>query len=204
MEKFEKIIKYFKSKKGKRTSFFLFYLVFFIFLFFYINSQDLPQDTSNDNENKLKPNNEIKENLNYYETNNLENSDYLYKITIQNNSELQILEGSKNNKDSINNYEYYELVDLNEIKRIIKNSKYLSKSLYSDNNYKVNYEIKNSNLYKLFNDEISNEIGDDLNNISLTVRENNDLIKIELDFSNYMKSINSDISLYKVLIEYEY
>lgn len=202
MEKIEKIIKYLKSKKGKRTSFFLFYLVFFIFLFFYINSQDLPKTSSNNHENK--PNNEIKENLNYYETDNLENSDYSYKITIQNNNELQILEGSKSNKDSINNYEYYEFVDLNEIKRIIKNSKYLSKSLYSENNYKVNYEVTNNDLNKLFDNGINNEFNNEINNITLTVKENSDLIKIELDFSNYMKTVNNESSLYKVLIEYEY
>lgn len=198
MKMLEKTIKYFKSKKGKTISFFVFYFFFFIFLFIYINAQDLPKNTSIQNN---KPDNEIEESLNYYETSNLEKSDYLYKITIQNNNELQILEGSKSNKESINNYEYYEFVDLNELKRIIKNSKYLSKSLYSENNYKVNYEISNNDLYRLFDIELESS---EINNIILTVKENSDLKSIEFDFSNYIKSIKEDVFLYKVLIEYEY
>lgn len=195
MDRLNKIIRFFKTKKGKSISFFAFYIVFFIFLGFYINNQDIPKEEE-------KPKEEVLEKSdNYYETNNLENSDYLYKITIQNNSELEILNGSKSNNESIKNYKYYEFVDLNEIKRIIKNAKYLSKSLYSSDTYKVNYEIKTKDLFKLFNTE--NDL-DSINNIVLTVKENSDLEKIELDFSNYMNSLDESISLYKVLIEYEY
>lgn len=198
MEILDKIIQFFKSKKGKTISFFVFYFFFFSFLFIYIDSQDLLKKIPNRNDESIG---EFKESLNYYETSNLENSDYLYKIKIQNNDELQVLEGSRYNKESIINYKYYKLVDLNELKRIIKNSKYISKTLYNENSYKVNYEISNNDLYRLFDIDLeSNEI----NNIVLTVNENNDLINIELDFSNYIKSINNDIFLYKVLIEYEY
>ena len=70
--------------------------------------------------------------------------------------------------------------------------------------YKVNYEVTNNDLNKLFDNGINNEFNNEINNIVLTVKENSDLIKIELDFSNYMKTINNESSLYKVLIEYEY
>lgn len=195
MERINKIIDYLKTKKGKRISFFLFYFCFFIFLGFYINGQGVP----NVKEELKEP--EIIESVNYYETHSLENSDYLYKITIQENDKLEILSGSKSNDDSIKNYKYYEFVQLNEIKRIIKNAKYLSKSLYSNNTYKVNYEIKTKDLCKLFN--LENNL-DDLNNIILTVKENGDLLNVELDFTNYMKNKDNQISFYKVLIEYEY
>ena len=197
MENLNKIINFFKTKKGKSILFFSFYFVFFIFLAFYINEQDLTNDKI-DNENKKE---EVEYSNSNYETSNLEKSDYLYEITIQKNSEFEVLNGSKSNNESIKNYEYFELVDLNEIKRIIKNSKFLSKSLDNDNTYKVNYEIKTRDLFKLFEKDNESET---INNIVLTVKENSDLIKIDLDLSNYMNSFDNSITSYKVLIEYEY
>lgn len=196
MEEIKKIINYFKTKKGKSISFFGFYLIFFIFLAIYINANNLPSKTYEENKKE-----EVSNNQSYYETINLEKSNYLYKITIQENDELEILNGTKEQKESIVNYKYYKLIDLNEIKRIIKNAKYLSKSIYSANTYKVNYEIKTKTLMDLFENENNDE---SLNNIVLTVNENNDLINIEMELSNYMHSFNQDIELYKVLIEYEY
>ena len=199
-EKIEDIIKLVKSKKGKRWLFFGFYFIFFIFLFFYIDGQDLQNKNLNNENNNNDNNQNIK--TSYYETEKLENSDYKYKITIQKNNELEIIEGNKNNNENIKNYEYYQFIDLLELKRIIKNAKYLSKSLYSDNTYKVNYEIKTSELDEIIDSKLNDE-NNTLNNIILTVLENNDLIGIELDFSNYMKLINN-IDTYKVLINYEY
>lgn len=166
-----------------------------------MNSVDYVPNDDKSNNNSEEEQNTGLTSEHYYETNNLENSDYLYKITIQKNNELEILEGSKNNQESILNYEYFNFVDLNEIKRIVKNAKYLSKSLYSEDTYKVNYEIKTSSLYELMDREKEDE---GINNITLTTKENNDLIGIELDFSNYFISLNQDVSVYKVLIEYEY
>lgn len=204
-KKKDQLLKFVKSKKGKQILFFSFYFFFFLFLFLYIDKQDYKENQnqiSNDNinQNNKQENNYYDDNR-YYETNNLENSDYTYKITIQTNDQLQVFEGSKNNKDALKNYEYYEFVDLNEIKRIIKNAKYISKSLSSINTYKVNYEIKTNILHELLDSDNNN---DSINSIELTVLDNNDLIKIELDFSNYLTSIDYNIFRYKVLIEYEY
>lgn len=201
IEKIKKIIAFAKTKKGKPIFFFGFYFVFFICLFLFMNSVDYVPNDDKSNNNSEEEQNTGLTSEHYYETNNLENSDYLYKITIQKNNELEILEGSKSNQESILNYEYFNFVDLNEIKRIVKNAKYLSKSLYSEDTYKVNYEIKTSSLYELMDREKEDE---GINNITLTTKENNDLIGIELDFSNYFISLNQDVSVYKVLIEYEY
>lgn len=199
IDKIKKIIEFYKTKKGKASFFFGFYAIFFAFLFLFIGTIDkAPQNNSHNNQEGV--NNNIS-NQNYYQTTNLEKSNYFYKITIQKNLELQILEGTRDNKESINNYEYKEFVDINEIKRIIKHAKYLSKSLYSENIYQVNYQIKNDDLGNLLEKEIDNK---EINHIVLLTNKENDLIGLELDFSNYFKIIESDIDIYKVLINYEY
>lgn len=200
--KLKNIIEYAKTKKGKAVFFFGFYTIFFICLFIFIDKSSKTPQNNTDNQNNQQEN--VNNNVNsqgYYQTINLEKSNYTYKITIQKNLEIEILEGSKENKESINNYEYQEFVDLIEIKRIIKNAKYLSKTLYSDNTYKVNYQINNKDLGELFEKDIDNK---EINNIVLITTNNSDLIGIELDFSNYFKIIESDINVYKVLISYEY
>lgn len=195
MELINKIIAFFKSKKGKQIAFFSFYFVFFIFLGFYINDKDLIKDDNS------KPEPKVKEEKNYYETKNLENSDYTYKITINVNGKADILNGTRANNQSIKEYEYANIIDLAEVKRVIKNAKFLEKTAYNEETYQVNYEIKTKDLAKLFDYEINLET---LNSIMLIVKENSDLVKIELDFSNYMQIVDNKINLYKVLIEYEY
>lgn len=189
-----------KSKRGRGIFFLSFYAIFFaLVILFYSNLEPL-----DDNKTNLKNENKEQEIINnstdYYETKKLESSNYLYKIEINDNNEVIKLEGNANNQEDIINYRYHYLIELFELKRIVKNAKFLSKDLVDDY-YLVNYEIKTSSLSKLF--DIENEI-DTINTISLKVDSSNNLVGFDLDFSNYLKSINENNSIYKVKILYEY
>lgn len=199
--------KQYRDSRGRRIFFFIFYAIFFLILFIAIgsNSGYISSTTNNTTEGEYKENNPIVDDSTIFKTSNIDNQFYKYKITIQNNYDLQLLEGDFNNLTSIDNYKYKELLEITNIKKMIKNAKYISKNQYSTNQYKINYELTNYDLYRMFQTkELTDDMKTLINNLVVITDNNSEIIGFEYDFSNYLKSLEENIKIYKVIIEYEF
>ena len=199
--------KQYRDSCGRRIFFFIFYAIFFLILFIAIgsNSGYISSTTNNTTEGEYKENNPIVDDSTIFKTSNIDNQFYKYKITIQNNYDLQLLEGDFNNLTSIDNYKYKELLEITNIKKMIKNAKYISKNQYSTNQYKINYELTNYDLYRMFQTkELTDDMKTLINHLVVITDNNSEIIGFEYDFSNYLKSLEENIKIYKVIIEYEF
>ena len=211
---FKTIWKWLRSENGKRYSFIIFYIFFFIFLFIFLTVD-------------MKPiiNNEIKEeNSLPFSTKNLENNDYEFSYIINSNDVEEYKGKKQNNQISLmddrgvfafiyqdgklirnDNLEYdipySSLIDIYEIKRIIKNSKLISETKLNETNEIIyNYVIKNSSLESILNDNIDNL--DLENEIVIKTNSKHEIYEINFNFLNYVKSKNNELSNYKIIIKY--
>lgn len=204
--------KSFRSSKGRKISFLIFYICFFIFLFIYMAPTK-----------KINNENEIKE-IFPFKINNIEEKSYNFTYIINKNNELlEFLgikelnaitlkddrgeysfiyqNGSLTRTDNNNlNIPYNKLLDIYEIKRIIKNSKLISETkLNETNEYIYKYEIKNKDLSDIFNNNIET---DEVNEINIRTNSKKELKEIVFDFINYEKISDKDIEKFIITINY--
>ena len=167
-------------KRKKTIAFFGFYLIFFIFLFIWMRSYG---SNSNNNTSTDTEQTEIT-----YKTDLIENNNYSYVYEIDENGETKTFKGIRDDDNyEVSEYKYKFFLDIYNIKKLIKNSKYLYKT---DNNNEISYkyELDNKTLSNMLQD--GKTIEDGVNNILVYVDSNNNVYKIELDFTSYMVSIN--------------
>lgn len=206
----KEIWKLFRSEKGKRYSFIIFYFFFFIFLFIFLNTNSVI--TKENKEELSLP----------FSTKLLENNNYDFNYIINSNSNELLYKGIKiNNTISLiddtgtylfnykngkyicskdNNILHTELLDIYDIKRIIKNSKLISETkLTNEDKYIYNYEITNKEYSNITN--IDNYL-DLKNEIIVKTNSKKELESISLDLINYEKQINNNLDSFKIIIEY--
>lgn len=211
------IWKFLRSEKGKRYSFVIFYIFFFAFLFILMN---LPNTSTNN-----KQNNQVESSLPFKIT-NLEQSNYTFNYVkrIDNNSTIYL--GKKiNNQISLtlddNAYIYnyqnstlkpsvdnesdiiYQFLDIYELKRIIKNSTYISKTEFPDGNINYNYEIDNNTLANILNMEVLDN-SNLINNIVVNTNKIG-VLDITFDLLNLMNNtsnVTNSYLEYKIIITY--
>ena len=165
-------------KRKKMIVFFGFYLIFFIFLFIWLKSNNV--------ENTNTP---IDEETSFtYKTDLIENNNYTYVYEIEENENVDTIRGIRDDENyQLSEYKYKYFLDIYNIKKLIKNSKYLYK-IDNNNEISYKYEIENKTISNLLQN--SKEIENGVNNILVYVDNNDNVYKIELDLSSYMVSIN--------------
>lgn len=165
-------------KRKKMIVFFGFYLIFFIFLFIWLKSNNV-EDT----------NTPIDEETSFtYKTDLIENNNYTYVYEIEENENVDTIRGIRDDENyQLSEYKYKYFLDIYNIKKLIKNSKYLYK-IDNNNEISYKYEIENKTISNLLQN--SKEIENGVNNILVYVDNNDNVYKIELDLSSYMVSIN--------------
>ena len=165
-------------KRKKMIVFFGFYLIFFIFLFIWLKSNNV--------ENTNTP---IDEETSFtYKTDLIENNNYTYVYEIEENENVDTIRGIRDDENyEVSEYKYKYFLDIYNIKKLIKNSKYLYK-IDNNNEISYKYEIENKTISNLLQN--SKEIENGVNNILVYVDNNDNVYKIELDLSSYMVSIN--------------
>ena len=165
-------------KRKKMIVFFGFYLIFFIFLFIWLKSNNV--------ENTNTP---IDEETSFtYKTDLIENNNYTYVYEIEENENVNTIRGIRDDENyQLSEYKYKYFLDIYNIKKLIKNSKYLYK-IDNNNEISYKYEIDNKTISNLLQN--SKEIENGVNNILVYVDNNDNVYKIELDLSSYMVSIN--------------
>ena len=165
-------------KRKKMIVFFGFYLIFFIFLFIWLKSNNV--------ENTNTP---IDEETSFtYKTDLIENNNYTYVYEIEENENVNTIRGIRDDENyQLSEYKYKYFLDIYNIKKLIKNSKYLYK-IDNNNEISYKYEIENKTISNLLQN--SKEIENGVNNILVYVDNNDNVYKIELDLSSYMVSIN--------------
>ena len=165
-------------KRKKMIAFFGFYLVFFLVLVIWIRTTD---DGTKKEEEKGET--EIT-----YKTDYIENSNYTYVYEIEENDQKYTFKGVRDDENyEVSEYKYKTFLDIYNIKKLIKNSKYLYK-IDNNNEISYKYEIDNKTISNLLQN--SKEIENGVNNILVYVDNNDNVYKIELDLSSYMVSIN--------------
>ncbi len=172
---------WYTDRKGKYILFFGFYLIFFIVLAFYIRSVQ----TNNPKETPKEETVEKKETITSYDLNNLINNDYEYHITIIDNENEIVFNGTKNNVDYAN-YENKYFLDIYNINQLLKKSK-----LVSSENYILSYELKNKEIDEVL---LTNKVDGD-NKIMVHVKENGEVQKIVLDLSTYFEKDRYEITI---------
>ena len=165
-------------KRKKMIVFFGFYIIFFIFLFIWLKSNNV--------ENTNTP---IDEETSFtYKTDLIENNNYTYVYEIEENENVDTIRGIRDDENyQLSEYKYKYFLDIYNIKKLIKNSKYLYK-IDNNNEISYKYEIENKTISNLLQN--SKEIENGVNNILVYVDNNDNVYKIELDLSSYMVSIN--------------
>lgn len=165
-------------KRKKMIVFFGFYLVFFIFLFIWLKSNNVEStNTPIDEETSFT-----------YKTDLIENNNYTYVYEIEENENVNTIRGIRDDENyQLSEYKYKYFLDIYNIKKLIKNSKYLYK-IDNNNEISYKYEIENKTVANLLQN--SKEIENGVNNILVYVDNNDNVYKIELDLSSYMVSIN--------------
>ena len=165
-------------KRKKMIVFFGFYLIFFIFLFIWLKNSNV--------ENTNVPTDE--ETSFTYKTDLIENNNYTYVYEIEENENVNTIRGIRDDENyEVSEYKYKYFLDIYNIKKLIKNSKYLYK-IDNNNEISYKYEIDNKTISNLLQN--SKEIENGINNILVYVDNNDNVYKIELDLSSYMVSIN--------------
>jgi hypothetical protein len=165
-------------KRKKMIVFFGFYLIFFIFLFIWLKNSNV--------ENTNVPTDE--ETSFTYKTDLIENNNYTYVYEIEENENVNTIRGIRDDENyQLSEYKYKYFLDIYNIKKLIKNSKYLYK-IDNNNEISYKYEIENKTISNLLQN--SKEIENGVNNILVYVDNNDNVYKIELDLSSYMVSIN--------------
>ena len=165
-------------KRKKMIVFFGFYLIFFIFLFIWLKNSNV--------ENTNVPTDE--ETSFTYKTDLIENNNYTYVYEIEENENVDTIRGIRDDENyQLSEYKYKYFLDIYNIKKLIKNSKYLYK-IDNNNEISYKYEIENKTISNLLQN--SKEIENGVNNILVYVDNNDNVYKIELDLSSYMVSIN--------------
>ena len=165
-------------KRKKMIVFFGFYIIFFIFLFIWLKNSNV--------ENTNVPTDE--ETSFTYKTDLIENNNYTYVYEIEENENVNTIRGIRDDENyQLSEYKYKYFLDIYNIKKLIKNSKYLYK-IDNNNEISYKYEIDNKTISNLLQN--SKEIENGVNNILVYVDNNDNVYKIELDLSSYMVSIN--------------
>ncbi len=212
------IWKWLRSDKGKKYSFVIFYLFFFIFLFVIVS---FPNNTESDNNNQT-----IKEETSLlFKTSNIEedNISFNYLVKINDDTTNYLVNKDNNDikveyNDEIYSYYYedgilkpasdtdfdifYQLLDVYEVKRIIKSSKFISKTEYNDGTFIYNYEIDNETLSSYLNTLVLDSSLN--NNIKVTVKDDK-VFSISFDLTNLINNSNlltAEVSLYEINLNY--
>lgn len=212
------IWKWLRSESGKRWSFVVFYLFFFAFIFILLSLPGSSTTNKNDktNESSLP-----------FKISNLENNTYNFNYTKIEDEKTLIYLGKKENNeitltndDEVITYTYlngslkpsntddtdifYQLLDVYELKRIFKTSKYISKmELISDSSIIYNYEITNQELAEILNIEVftNQEL---VNHIEISYK-NQSVDSITFDLLNLVNNSNTNnnsYNSYKIIITY--
>ena len=212
------IWKWLRSDKGKKYSFVVFYFFFFIFLFIVMS---FPNNIENKDNNQT----DIEETSLLFSTSNIEedNINFNYLVKIDNDTNIYLVNKiNKSIKVEYNNetYDYYyengnlkpasdtdldifyQLLDVFEVKRILKSSKFVSKTEYSDGTFIYNYEIDNETLSGYLNTLV---LDSSLKNSINIIVKNNKVFSMKFDLKNLINSSNvltKQVSLYEINLNY--
>lgn len=205
--------KMFRSESGKRYTFIIFYFFFFIFLFIFIgNNRDVATNMNSTDEFSLPIKTMVLENkpykFSYTIETNLGNSEYLGEknnnlITLKDDKGIYNYQYKNGNLVKISNIEndipYDKLLDIYEIKRIIKNSKLISETkLNITDEYIYNYTITSEILSELL--EINNKPNIEIE-ISIKTNKDKEIHEFTLDLFNMIEE-QKGLSKYIVKIKY--
>lgn len=220
--KLKKFIEVIKTDKQKRAWLILFgYFIFFLILIIMIrtNSSTSNYDTNSSNIKNL--NISMIKNGNYYfkYTVNLDNQVTSYEGEKNSNKSLfnKSVNGLITNYYQENDSYYIKISDswtisenpyilsnfmnINNIEKILEQSKYISKTEYEDYSKEYHYQISTTTLVKLLDSEIV-DLDDIPNDIMVTTDSSNNVEKIEFNLSSYTNYKLLTTSSSSVMVEY--
>lgn len=222
---FKSFWKWLRSNQGKKYSFFIFYIFFFIFIFILLSFDNIVEN------NKENDNNQEQQESLPFSLTSLQQDKYKFNYTIKSNDNLYLYIGSKegdtftltDNQEIVYIYTYqngslkpsvetdgdifYQLLDVYQLKRIIKRSQFISKTEYNNGNISYIYEINNSEFADILTLEIikNEDLGSLVLKNEITVVINNEgILSITFDILNLINSTDLDNSYdnYQIVLNY--
>lgn len=104
--------------------------------------------------------------------------------------------------ESENPISFFKIITPTNLNKIINYSKYTSRTEYIDSKViSFTYEIDAKHLHKIINNE-EKEFTIPNDTIIVTISENKKLKSIELNLTNYYKTINNQITNYNLILNY--
>ena len=211
------IWKFLRSDKGKKYSFVIFYAIFFIFLFIFIS---VPGKESNtrvpDSETNLPFKTKFQEENNYNFTYKeiINEQEVLFQGVKENNTititnerdkyDYTYQDGELISTNELNPLEYYKLLDIYEIKSLLKDSELVTKVEFPrTNEVEFNYDISSLALGNLFNKDYETETNS-LNRLIVNCNKDLEINKITLDIYNYLKDENKETDITSYVIEIDF
>lgn len=216
----DKIKEISKTPRGKGLLFFAFYLVFFAIVFLFINLTDSTLTYGDDYEKSYSS---YTINLEKVVSNNYA---FKYNVTVDNNT-YSYLGAKKDEIESINynNFDYYrndkdflvkngdvwittdspyvyeEFFDTLNIKKIIENSYYVSKTVYENGTNAFNFIISSNTLNSILYN-ISTDYDEVPNEIIINTDEEKNVNKITFNLDSFCR--NNKVCNYGLKINLEY
>lgn len=191
-----------KSPRGKGILFFGFYFIFFLVVIVLVRTGVRSTTGIDEYENGTMYN---------FTTKNLESKNFSYVYNINVDGILYVYSGKKTRDKelfSVNNIDYYRngenyfvnnnnlwiksdnpnlfsyFVELNNIKGILKDATYISKTSYDSGKETYNFKISTNNLNKMI-DNVMTDLDDKGNSIVLVTDEDKSVDTIKLNLDDY-------------------
>lgn len=211
----KKISKYINdNSKSKTLLFFGFYFVFFFFLIISLRNNNASDVIENSKYlfsiEALKSNN-----YHFKYTLNIDGVNTIYEGDLNNNKQLFTINNVDKYYEESNTYfkynngwvsatnPYQVIVPRYQevLEKLLDNATYISKTENVDKTNIYTYQISTTTLYKLF-DLVDLDLDDIPNEIKVYTDSDNNLIKLEMDFSSYYRVKKMCINRLVILMEY--
>ena len=200
---YKAIIEFLKTPRGKAFMFFGFYFIFFFILAVLFRM----------NPDEVEYKKEKKKSSFPFSISMIESGNYHFKYNYMFDSKTATYEGDRNDSKelfSFNKNNYYrnndvylisnngiwvksdnpyklsQFIEISSIKKILKKSKYISKTDYESGMKVYTYQVSTDTLIKLFNNQ-NIDLDDKPNEIVLKTDKDNNVNVIKFDISSYSK-----------------
>ena len=97
-------------------------------------------------------------------------------------------------------YRYSEFLDIKEIHRLLKNSTFLAKTEYSNQEIVYQYQLSTTSMLSLLKDQ-EVDLMDEVNLLSITLKDG-EVQKVDLDFSSYLSYLKTADATLKIQLVY--
>ena len=215
-----------KTPRGRAIIFFGGYFFFFLFLIVFVRvagrgtTDSINNDYNKVNEYNFSITKIAKNNYQFSHNVTIDDSFSSYVGKRYNDSDLFVMNNNygsysyyRNGFDyysdtngiwikSNNPYNYEKFFDINNVIELIDKSKLIYKTDYESGKVVYNFNVSTTTIYNYL-EKVDLDLADDLNEIMVTVDDNDNVYEIEFKLDSYCKSLNICINKMNIILSYD-